>query len=350
MIISKEDGAVDLSEFLNSNAGLLPVPIIITEPAVGFGGGLAVAYFHKGETFENEGGKGLSPTVSFLTGAYTSNKTWFLGGGHSGSYLNDRIRYLGVLAYISANLTFYETQLSNNSREQLFNMKGFLLLQELLYRIKKEIPFFMGFNYLYFNNQISFNTGINLPDFEEFGIENNTAGLNAVFLYDGIDNSLSPTKGIKTTFEIGAYGKALGGDYNYGNLDSRTYFFTPLSNSVFSGFRLQVASKWGDVPFFELPYISLRGIPALRYQSNNIYTVETEWRWNFVNRWSVVGFVGAGEALENYGDMFKDVKIAGGTGFRYLLAEQYGLQVGVDVSRGPEIWAWNLTVGSNWFR
>mgnify|MGYP000970977053 CR=1 FL=1 len=38
MFISKDDGAVDMSEFLNSNTGFLPVPIIVTEPAVGFGG------------------------------------------------------------------------------------------------------------------------------------------------------------------------------------------------------------------------------------------------------------------------------------------------------------------------
>ena len=41
MFISKEDGAVDMSAFLNSTTGFLPIPIIITEPAVGFGGGLA---------------------------------------------------------------------------------------------------------------------------------------------------------------------------------------------------------------------------------------------------------------------------------------------------------------------
>ena len=107
MFISKEDGAVDMSEFLNSNTGFLPVPIIITEPAVGIGGGLALAYFHKGEVFDNEGTKGLSPTVSFLAGAYTSNDTWFVLGGHQGSYLKDRIRYLGVLGYVAPNLTVY---------------------------------------------------------------------------------------------------------------------------------------------------------------------------------------------------------------------------------------------------
>ena len=47
MFVSPNDGAVDVSGFLNSRTGFLPVPILITEPAVGYGGGLAIAYFHK---------------------------------------------------------------------------------------------------------------------------------------------------------------------------------------------------------------------------------------------------------------------------------------------------------------
>ena len=350
MFISEEDGAIDMSEFLNSNTGFLPVPIIITEPAVGFGGGLALAYFHKGKTFDSGDSKGLSPTVSFAAGAYTSNGTWFVGGGHQGSYLKDRIRYLGVLAYVAPNLTFYGAGFDNLKEEYKFSMKGFFTLQELLYRIKKEIPLFVGLNYFYFNNDINFKTGIDIPELEELEINTSTAGMNAVILYDGRDNSLTPNKGVKTALEVGAYSEALGGDSDYGNMDSRTYYYHPLSESVFSGYRLHLASKWGDVPFYELPFISLRGIPALRYQNENVYTFETEWRWNFKKRWSIVGFIGAGEALKNYGDIFQDIKVAGGTGFRYFLAKQYGLHTGIDIARGPEIWAWNITIGSNWAR
>ena len=37
--VDPEDGALDLSYFLENPRGFLPVPIIITEPAVGYGGG-----------------------------------------------------------------------------------------------------------------------------------------------------------------------------------------------------------------------------------------------------------------------------------------------------------------------
>jgi hypothetical protein len=46
-MIDEQDGKVDISDYLASTTGFLPVPIIITEPAVGFGAGFAVAYFHQ---------------------------------------------------------------------------------------------------------------------------------------------------------------------------------------------------------------------------------------------------------------------------------------------------------------
>ena len=41
------DGMLDLSEHLLEHRGILPVPIVITEPAVGYGGGLVGIFFDK---------------------------------------------------------------------------------------------------------------------------------------------------------------------------------------------------------------------------------------------------------------------------------------------------------------
>lgn len=350
MIKDSTDNAIDISGVLNSDLSFLPIPIIITEPAVGFGGGLALGYFHKDRRDPNAV-KGLSPTVSFLAAAYTSNNTWFVLGGHQGSYLNDRIRYLGVLGYMSVNLTFYGADGYMPPGNYRFNMKGFLTLQELLYRVSKKQPFFAGLNYTYLNNTVSFMTDIDIPGLDKLEAEINTAGLNSVFLWDGRNNSLTPTKGIMSTLELGRYATFLGGDNNYWNFESRTYGYVPIiKEKLFSGYRLSLATKDGDVPFYELPFISLRGIPALRYQDNNVITVETEWRWQFIRRWSLLGFIGAGEAADSYKNIGKDIKVAGGGGFRYLLARDYGLHAGVDIARGPEQWAWNITIGSHWRR
>src|SRR4249919_3137665 len=47
VFIDPEDGYVDASEWLLDKQGFLPVPIIITEPAVGYGGGFAFLFFRE---------------------------------------------------------------------------------------------------------------------------------------------------------------------------------------------------------------------------------------------------------------------------------------------------------------
>src|SRR4029450_299740 len=42
-----EDGQFDATNYLLERKGALPVPIIITEPAVGYGGGAALVFFQQ---------------------------------------------------------------------------------------------------------------------------------------------------------------------------------------------------------------------------------------------------------------------------------------------------------------
>lgn len=356
--IDSVDHAIDVSNFLNAGFGFLPVPIVITEPALGFGGGLAGVYFHgqkkKRENLDTlnsfEQSKNLPPVLTAAAAIYTSNDTWVTMLAHQGSYNNDRFRYTGALGYMSVNLKFYGAGLID-AGEYNFNMKGFLTFQEFLFRPKKDIPFFVGLNYLYFNNNITFYD--NEPEVEPIKDETNLGGMNAVLMWDTRDNVFTPTKGIMSATEIGVFNKALGGDNDYYNFSHRTYLYQPVvKNKLFSGYRLNFQSKWGDyVPFFELPYVTLRGIPMLRYQDHNALVGETEWRWQVFDRWSAVGFVGVGYTAPKIQDFdFTKSNVAGGMGFRYLIAKDYGLHAGIDVAKGPEIWAWYLTIGSNWFR
>src|SRR6187549_1946038 len=55
-----EDGAFDLSEWLLERKGFLPVPILISEPAIGYGGGVAALFF-RGKLGDGLAAKRLSP-------------------------------------------------------------------------------------------------------------------------------------------------------------------------------------------------------------------------------------------------------------------------------------------------
>jgi len=109
--------------------------------------------------------------------------------------------------------------------------------------------------------------------------------------------------------------------------------------------------SFGDVPFYLYPYIPLRGAPVLRYQGEEVAAVETEVRWQFWKRFSVVGFAGGGAAWNDFEHTRNEVGIVtGGTGFRYELARRYGLHAGLDVAFGPEGPVLYIQFGKAWAR
>ena len=78
---------------------------------------------------------------------------------------------------------------------------------------------------------------------------------------------------------------------------------------------------------------------------------ELEGRWQFYGRWSAVAFGGAGTARTSGGAFSETQSVgAGGLGFRYELARQFGLHAGLDVARSRDTTAVYIVVGNAWFR
>lgn len=103
------------------------------------------------------------------------------------------------------------------------------------------------------------------------------------------------------------------------------------------------------MPFFGCPFVNLRGIPAMRYQGETVVTAEAEFLWGFTPRWTIAFFAGVAttSSIDIFGSSREDVA-AGGVGFRYRIARKLGMQVGLNVARGPEDTSIYLTVGSAW--
>jgi len=115
------------------------------------------------------------------------------------------------------------------------------------------------------------------------------------------------------------------------------------------GARLQGAVAGDEAPFFGLPFLKMRGVPAFRYLGNYMVVGEVEPRWRISPRWSLVGFLAAGDASVHASRLFSDgATVAGGGGFRYMLARKRKLAVGIDIARGPEDTAIYFILGSYW--
>jgi hypothetical protein len=360
--IDPQDGKFDASQWLITQKGFLPVPIIITEPAVGYGGGAALLFFHpqKDKPYQEEvdqnSQKGsekkkpaLPPSISGIVGLGTENGTWAAGGFHFGTWKQDRIRYTGGVIYPSVNLTFYGTEERPILKNGIdYNLEGWFMLQELIFRLH-DSNFFLGPKLIYYNIDSKFE--FNKLPIEPWQLNIKSYGLGLKAVYDSRDNIFTPNTGINADISALFYNveNDLTGSKEYQMLDGTGRFYWQLFADIVLGWRLYGAFSSGDVPFYALPYINLRGIPAMRYQGENVLTTEIETRWNLNERWSLVFFGGVGRTADSV-DNFSDSKDrwAGGTGFRYLIARVFGLYSGMDFAWGPEDFVFYFQTGSAW--
>lgn len=348
-----EDGQFDLSNWLlERGSGFLPVPIIITEPALEGGLGLALAFFHKpnGEPValaDPNKEVGLPPSVSFGLGAYTGNDSWLAGGGHFASWKKDRIRYTGAIGLASINLEFY---ILNDPIE--YNVDGVFFFQDIQFRIKRT-PLFLGARYTLLDVDASFGRDQGpprkVPNFNPDQADGRDGGLGLLAHWDSRDNIFAPTRGQDGLLVYTFNNEAFGGDFDYDKIEGKIFSYHPLGKRFILGLRLEGAQVSEGAPFYALPFVDLRGIPIGRYQDGFAGVGELEGLWNLVGRWTLVGFAGVGRIDGDIASISDAQTIgAGGVGFRYLLARRLGLKAGIDLAWSQENFAFYLAIGTGW--
>ena len=347
-----DDGWIDMSDWVLSNTtGFMPLPIIITEPALGAGLGAAALFFHPPKEAAEEGTETdfVLPSITAVAGAATTNGTWFVGGGHFGTFKKDTIRYSGFAGYASVNLETYtpSTQFSDDTGFK-FNSEGVFVSQELVFRFKKTRWFF-GVEQELMAMETEFDLGGSIPGLSPAKEKITSSALGINVQYENVDSLFTPSEGLKAKVSYDRYDEAFGGDFDADKVSAHLYKYWRFSKVWNLGVRLDGKFTDGDLPFYQLPYIDLRGIPALRYADEAVVLGESELRWQFHPRISALVFAGIGYAGESAGDLNDTPsRVTKGVGIRYYAAKQLGMHMGIDIARGPEETAYYLTFGSAW--
>lgn len=100
-----DDQQLDLSYFLESPRGFLPIPIVVTEPAVGYGGGVAGMFLRPRHEAGDEGWD--RPDISGIGGFGTQNGTWGAFAGDSTLWFDGRLKTMVGAGTGRADLDFY---------------------------------------------------------------------------------------------------------------------------------------------------------------------------------------------------------------------------------------------------
>jgi len=351
--IDPADGMFDASSWLLDRKGFLPVPIVITEPAVGYGAGAALLFFRErlGDAAARAAETGhRTPPDVFGIGAFaTENGTKGAAAGGQWTFLDDRYRYRGGVGDFTVKLDFYGVgdHLPIPVEKVGYTLKGLGSFQQGMIRLG-EGDTFLGARWIY----LDLGTQLSVPE-SDAGLSPNqvvrrSSGLGVAIEHDSRDNIFTPNRGILAAADGTFYDPALGSSNRFETYRAHVFGYVPLARKWTLAMRTDARFARGDVPFYMLPYIDLRGIPAARFQDTNVAVLETELRYDVDERYSIVGFVGAGKAWGR--DTFSDATtpVGGGAGFRYLIARRLGLYVGMDYAKSTVGDAIYIQVGSAW--
>lgn len=366
------DGQFDASQYLSENAyGFLPVPIIITDPAVGGGLGFTGLFFHESEedrdkrlesmrNSENAAQHLMPPSVSAAIGAYTGNGSYFAGGGHMGFFKQGRIRYMGGGGYGDINLDFFGFGDIALTKPVQINTKATAIMQTLKFKIANS-AFYLGPTHRYINAEISPSklddlVG-NLPPEWQDALTKlltrniTTSGIGFTLEYDSRDNFFSPDQGLKYELNYLWFDDKIASDVDYQLTELTALHYFKLSKNWRTAFRAEVnyADSKEFLPPYATPYVDIRGIPAMRYQGKAVAMTELEIAYQINLRWQINAFAGVGKATNDFSDLTDTAsRVTKGVGFRYLIARRYGFDMGVDIAKGPEDTVFYIQAGTAW--
>ena len=331
-MIDPDDGMLDASRYLSQvPLGFLPVPTIITEPATGNGLAVVGIFFHESdEQKEMRLGKAeqqkkavLPSNISFVGAGATSNGSKGGGLGHMGFWLKDTVRYKGYALYPDFNLDFYSFGGVDLERPVELNITGPVVIQELKARIAKS-DWFFGAKQTYRKVKTSFANNITvniLPSdianqqlmdkinnfiHTQIDSTDTTSGLGLIAEFDSRNNPMNPERGYDYALEVVRFDQSIGSDYDYTSYHFEGLNYWQLSKKYLLALRLQYdgvnANNDISLPSYVPPSIDLRGVPAIRYQGNDVAVSEIEFTYKYDHRWKFNLFTGIGRATQSFSE------------------------------------------------
>ncbi|TCM20862.1 hypothetical protein EDF56_102525 [Novosphingobium sp. PhB165] len=347
MFFDEKDGKFDFSNTL-AKGGFLPMPVIITEPAVDGGFGL-IAQFIK---LPKDSKSGITRTM--VGAVKTGNGSYGYGFFRSGSLWDGEVSYKFGVGRGKINLNIYPSFLPQGI--EYTNRYDYGAVGSVrLHLADRRFSFGPVFDFRQLHSKLDFQQdpdGPKLPDnfTPDFDRKLNTGALGFGVHFDSRNNALSPTEGVNIYAEGKFNAGAFGSDRDFQIYQLHGYGFHQLSPAWDVGAKLEIDAARDNYPAFFAPAINIRGVEASRYQGATVYSSEIEVTRRLSDRWSILGFAGLGftdaggkRTFDNSGAIF-----AGGGGFRYRIARKLGLDAGVDVAYGPGGAVFYLQFGHAW--
>lgn len=347
-LFDPEDGWFDVSGFLDERYGFVPLAIPVTEPALGYGGVLALVFIDKqpgAQTWKTR------PNLSVAGALATTDGSRGWGALNSHYWREGRLQT--VVAFVDGELKLDYYGLGDAPLREHplpFALRPRAGWAQAKHRLGAGRSI-AGLAFWFSSTQVDFEAAGGSPGVPAFAPETQLGAVSPSLTYDSRDNIFTPTRGGYADASVELYRKLLGSDLDFERTEVTVLGYVPLRPEVFFGARASAAAVSSEAPFYMHPFLKMRGIGAMRYLGDQLVQAELEVRYQFWRRVSLVGFGGAGIARSDVAGEVKSITPgAGGAGLRYEVARKYGLHLGFDVAWGPDETAIYIQFGSAWTR
>lgn len=333
----------DVTEAQTSSFLFVPYPI--TEPAIGTGLLAGPVWMRPGP----KDASGPSKPQAFGLGAL-----WTDGGSRGWAAFDRRAwgqgRWWSTAIAVDADIRLSYHGLSPQEDRQL----DFVLrLSGISVEAERRIgdgPSSLGIRT--FAGRVDADFGSSLPtELDPTVSHSRVNGIALSWARDTRDELYTPSRGQHLSLGSTFYAQALGASFGAQSYSLRwTRYGKGVGKGVW-GLRAVAEASTGDLPFYLRPYVSLRGVSAMRYAGERAASVETEYRWPLGERWDVLAFGGIGTAVsDRRGAKGTKTVSAGGLGVRFKARKYFGLTFGVDLAQGPDGLVGYVQIGNAWGR
>ncbi|PNU06596.1 hypothetical protein A8V01_02175 [Novosphingobium guangzhouense] len=315
---------------------ILAVPLPITSPSLGTG--LVAA----GVAFYNPNGA-PSPWISGGAVMKTSNGNWLVGGFHSMSLDDDRIRLNGLVATGKIVADYYGIGAQAGDRNVSTELDQRMTVIRLQAQTRLANRTYLGARLMYLDIDASGDAEPEYPDLvvPDRMADSRLVQLGPVVTYDSRDDSLNPGSGLYAHAEWLFDLKALGGDFGSNRLTAGVSYYRPVAERSVLAFHAGICAASSNAPFYGLCLYGqnndLRGYKTGRYRDRASWAMQGELRRRLKGRLGAVVFAGVGGIAPSL-SRIDDSRFlpAAGAGLRFQPSRDTNINVRLDFAVGRD--------------
>ncbi len=329
---------------------LVVVPIPISNPTLESGLVAGAAYFYA----QTEEQKKLQPaSVTGAAAMYTSNDSRAFAVVQQNYWRDDKWRFTGVAGAADLRLSLLTFDQSSGEQSVDWRIDGAFFYAKLARRLRGNW-YGGGLTRLVDADQ-SIETTLSSPDSTLSGLTLSgfdtgpnvrSAGLGTYIEYDSRDNPLNSTDGQYFKFDALFNDEALGSNRTYQSFSAAIKSYHRLAESLVLAWEAQACQRGGTAPLWDACTVKLRGFSATDYLGKVSASSQVEARWEWSERWGLVGFAGAGYIGNSFSGIWEHEPIPSyGAGLRFTVLKAKRINLRIDYARSTESDAVHVSVG-----